>query len=115
MIDANVNLEKNNKLLEDKSEQLKLDIDRYDKEKKQEVLQLNNEISKDNTKLEQIKVEQIELNAESEKMKSKKLSRMSELAQILMAIDNIEQKCFNRKYDKERSRGAILKHPVPVD
>ena len=43
---------------------------------------------------------------------------MSELAQIFMAIENIEQKCFNRKYDQEygkSNRGAILKHPVISD
>ena len=96
LIEANENLEQSNKELEDKSERLKQSIDKYEKEKRQEILQLNNDISKNNTKLEEIKVQQIELNAESEKVKSKKLSRMSELAQILMAIDNIEQKCFNR-------------------
>ena len=44
---------------------------------------------------------------------------MSELAQILMAIDNIEQKCFNRQYDREyegkSNRLVILKHQVPVE
>lgn len=51
---------------------------------------MNNDISKNNTKLDEIKVKQLDLNSESEKVKTKKLSKMSELAQILMAIDNIE-------------------------
>ena len=51
---------------------------------------MNNDISKNNKRLEEIKVEHVDLSSESEKVKSKKLSRMSELAQILMAIDNIE-------------------------
>ena len=46
-------------------------------------------------------MQQVELNSESDKVKSKKLSKMSELAQILMAIDNIEQKCLNREYGRE--------------
>lgn len=41
---------------------------------------------------------------------------MSQLAKILMAIENIEQKCFNRKYDREyngkSNRLAILKHAI---
>lgn len=58
------------------------------------------------------------MNTESEKVKSKKLSRMSELAQILMAIDNIEQKCFKREYKEQygkSNRLAILKHSVQVE
>lgn len=111
-------MEASNKELEDKSEHLKLSIDKYEKEKRQEILQMNNDIAKNNAMHELIKVDIGELNTESEKMKSKKLSRMSELAQILMAIDNIEQKCFNRKYDEsygKSNRQSILKHQVPVD
>ena len=41
---------------------------------------------------------------------------MSELAQILMAIDNIEQKCLNREYGREydgkSNRQAILRHKI---
>ena len=76
---------------------------------------MNNDISKNNKRLEEIKVEHVELSSESEKVKSKKLSRMSELAQILMAIDNIEQKCFNRKFenkDGKPNNKAILRHAV---
>lgn len=76
---------------------------------------MNNDISKNNKLLEEIKVQQIELNSESDKVKSKKLSKMSELAQILMAIDNIENKCFNRKYERQyekSNRLAILKHAI---
>ena len=39
-------------------------------------------------------------------MSSKKLSKVSDLARILMAIDNIETRCLNRK-DK-----SVLKYPV---
>ena len=66
-------------------------------------------------RLEEIKMEQVELSSESEKGKQKKLQEMSELASILMAIENIEQKCFNRKYDNsygKSQRLAILKHAI---
>lgn len=56
------------------------------------------------------------MTSESERVNSNKLNNMSQLAQILMAIENIEQKCFNRKYDKEYSgksnRSAILPHQI---
>ena len=90
-------------------------IDQYEKEKRQEILQLNNDNAKYMKRLEDIKMEQLELNADSEKVKQKKLKEMSELASILMAIENIEQKCFNRKYrsyDGKSNRGAILKHAI---
>ena len=95
---------------------MKHKIDEYEKDKRQQILQLNNDISKNNKYLELIKAQQVELNAESEKVKSKALNKMSELAQMLMAIDNIENKCFNRTYDRaygsKSSRQAVLKHAI---
>lgn len=57
LVEANRNLEVSNKELEDKSERLKQSIDKYEKEKRQDILQLNNDISKYNKRLEEIKVE----------------------------------------------------------
>ena len=76
---------------------------------------MTNGISQNKKTLEEIKIETTDVNNEAERVKSKKLQNMSELAQILMAIENIEQKCFNRKYDREygkSNRLAILKHAI---
>ena len=44
-------------------------------------------------------------------MNSKKLGKVSELAQILMAIDNIESKCRSR----ETTAKLTVRHNVPED
>lgn len=114
LVQANLNLENNSKSLEDRAEATKNRIDKYEKDKRQEILQLNNDNAKHMKRLEEIKIDIVELNSESEKVKSRKLKEMSELAQILMAINNLEQKCANRKYDKtydgKSNRQSILKH-----
>jgi hypothetical protein len=46
------------------------------------------------------------LKSEAEETSSKKLSKVSDLARILMAIDNLEKRCLNRK---EKS---ALKYPL---
>ena len=118
LIDSNRTLEIKNKNLEDDAEKKKMEIDQYEKDMRQKIMQLTNGISNNKKNLEDIKMQQIDLNNESENVKSKKLKQMSELAQILMAIDNIEQKCYNRNYNQnygKSSRQAILKHNIPDD
>ncbi len=46
------------------------------------------------------------MKSEAEESSSKKLSKVSDLARILMAIDNLENRCLNRK---EKS---ALKYPL---
>ena len=117
LTDENKSLNQTNKDLEDQCEEMKHRIDQYEKHKRKEILQLNNESSKNNKVLETILEGQKELRSQSEDVKFQKQSKMSELAQILMAIDNIEQKCFNRtykeQYDNAKTSKAILRHYIP--
>lgn len=118
LTNSNSALEEKNRYLEDEAEKKKLETDLYQKNAETAMMKLTNGISNNKQTLEEIKKQQIELSSESEEAKSKKLRQMSELAQILMAIDNIEQKCLNRTYDKsygKSSRQAILQHPVKDD
>ena len=73
-------------------------------------MKLNNQIAAKKSEYEQIIDEQNALKAEAEEISSKKLGRVSELAQILMAIENIEQKCLERKGTKQ-----MVRHPVPLE
>ena len=53
---------------------------------------------------------QNKLKDEAAEISSKKNGKISELAQILMAIENIEETCFERKGTK-----AAVKHNLPVE
>ena len=57
-------------------------------------------------RFENIEDQKNKLKSEAEEVSSKKLSKVSDLARILMAIDNLENRCLNRK---EKS---ALKYPV---
>lgn len=46
------------------------------------------------------------MKSEAEETSSKKLNKVSDLARILMAVDNMENRCLNRK-DK-----SALKYPL---
>ena len=69
-------------------------------------MQLNNDIANLQQKFEQIEDQKNKLKSEAEESSSKKLSKVSDLARILMAIDNLENRCLNRK---EKS---ALKYPL---
>ena len=73
---------------------------------KTEIMQLNNEIAQLQQSFEKIEDEKNKLKSEAEETSSKKLSKVSDLARILMAIDNLENRCLNRK---EKS---ALKYPL---
>lgn len=65
-------------------------------------MQLNNDISNKNTELEKINDEMKDLKDEAEEVSAKKLGKVSEFAQILMAINNIEAKCTSMQSLKLR-------------
>jgi chromosome segregation ATPase len=96
--------------LEDKLKDIKKATSDYIKDKSTEQVKLTNDIGTKNAELERILDEQNKLKAEAEEVSSKKLGKVSELAQILMAIDNIEVKCFNRQGTKQ-----MVRHVLPSD
>ena len=67
---------------------------------------MNNDIATLQQKYETIDDQKNKLKSEAEETSSKKLSKVSDLARILMAIDNLENRCLNRK---EKSG---LKYPL---
>ena len=62
--------------------------------------------------LDKIIDDQNTLKAEAEEVRSKRLNKVSELAQILMAIDNIETRCFEKP---NKGNKAAVKHVIPID
>jgi hypothetical protein len=80
----------------------------YEKKLKASILKLNNQNSILQGDFEQIEDKKNKLKSESQETSSKKLSKISDLARILMAIDNLETKCHNRK---EKSS---LKYPLSL-
>jgi len=48
------------------------------------------------------------LKSEAEESSSKKLNKISDLARILMAIDNLENRCLNRKAN------SALRYPLNI-
>ena len=96
--------------MEENLKEMKEGNTKYIKEKSTEIMKLNNDTTQLNSVLEDIVEQQNSLKSEAAEISSKKLSKISELAQILMAINNIEQTCFNRV-----SKLRIVKHNITVD
>ncbi len=69
----------------------------YEKNMKTEIMQLNNDIANLQQKFEGIEDQKNKLKSEAEESSSKKLNKVSDLARILMAVDNLENRCINRK------------------
>lgn len=87
---------------------MKQRVNKYTKDKGQDLLQLNNDISNRQKELEKINDEMKDLRDKAEEVSAKKLGKISEFAQILMAINNIEAKCTSMKSLK-------LRHSVAKD
>lgn len=81
----------------------------YEKDKKAEIMGINNDIAKLQTQFENLEDQKNKLKQEAEDASSKKLKKISELARILMAIDNLEKRCYGRK---EKS---ALKYPIDLN
>ena len=89
---------------------MKDNTNKYIKDKQTELLRLNNETTQQKAEFEDIMDKQNVLKEQAADISSKKNEKVSELAQILMAIENIEQTCFWR----EGTKAKVL-HPLPVD
>ena len=61
------------------------------------IMHLNNQISGLNKQNEEIYNMKSKLKNEEEETSSKQLAKISELARIFMAIDNLEERCKNRR------------------
>jgi predicted nucleic acid-binding Zn-ribbon protein len=92
--------------LEKELDDTKKSVIDYEKTMKTEIMQLNNDIGGLQQKFEHIEDQKNKLKSEAEEISSKKLNKVSDLARILMAIDNLENRCLNRK---EKSG---LKYPI---
>lgn len=103
---SNTNLTIKMQNLEKELDDLKNTVTKYEKDMKTEIMQLNNEIAQLQQNFEKIEDQKNKLKSEAEESSSKKLSKVSDLARILMAIDNLEYRCLNRK---EKSN---LKYPL---
>ena len=110
LIKENIKLNENHKQLETKVLDMKESTTRYIKEKETEIMKLNNDISTKKTDFEKICDEQSKLREEAEINNKNKQYKVTELAQILMAIENIEQKCFNRQGIKQ-----AVKHIINIE
>ena len=60
------------------------------------MISLNNTIASKQKKLEKSRRENSKLQAHFEEIKSKKIGKTKEVAQIMMSIDNLYNKCINR-------------------
>lgn len=103
---SNTKLNERMQQLESELEELKTTVANYEKDMKTQIMQLNNDIAQLQQRFETIEDQKNKLKSEAEEVSSKKLSKVSDLARILMAIDNLENRCLNRK---EKS---ALKYPV---
>ena len=104
--DSNTKLTQNLHVLEHDLDSLKNTVSKYEKDQKTEIMSLNNEIASQQHKFEGIEDQKNKLRSEADETSSKKLRKVSELARILMAVDNLENRCLNRK-DK-----SALKYPL---
>jgi chromosome segregation ATPase len=103
---SNIKLKETMQRLEKELDDLKNEVAKYEKDMKTEIMQLNNDIAGLQQQFEVIEDQKNKLKSEAEESSSKKLSKVSELARILMAINNLESRCLNRK---EKS---ALKYPL---
>jgi len=70
---------------------------KYEKEMRAGIMSLNNDIAGLSQTHEILEDEKNRLKAEAEDITSKKLKKESEIARVMMAINNLEQNCLNRK------------------
>ncbi len=94
--------------LEKDLDELKNSVTQYEKDKKFEIMQLNNNIANLQQKFEAVEDQKNKLKSEAEESSSKKLNKISDLARILMAVDNLENRCLNRKAN------SALRYPLNI-
>ena len=87
---SNIKLNSNLQILEKELDDLKNTVTKYEQGMKTDIMQLNNDIAQQQQRFEGIEDQKNKLKSEAEETSSKKLSKISELARILMAVDNLE-------------------------
>lgn len=111
-------LEKKSNYLQEEIAIVKDRRTKYIKDKTTEKMKLGNEITLKKAKLEEINDKKNELKSKVEEENRKKFGKYSELAQVLMAINDIQEKCEKRyEYVKKefKSKNHANKHPVPYN
>ena len=115
MVDENAKLKRTIDDQDAKLNEIKERVRKYEKEQEKNLLQLNNDISNLKAEHDRIKDEEKSLKDEAEDVSAKKRGKISELAQILMAINNIESKCLENKATKLRHFVKDTKKPSDFD
>lgn len=113
-------ISENNKLdcrienLDNQLKDIKDNTTKYIKDKTTDLMKLNNEITLKKNELEEIIDKKNDLKSKAEDENRKKFGKYSELAQILMAIDDIQTKCEERvdRNRKEYKTKNVVKHSV---
>lgn len=90
---SNKELSDHQREIEAKLEEKKNETLIYQKEKDMEIMTLNNEIAKEQCRLDEIEEEKNKIKQKAEAIQLQKLSQTSELGMILMAIENLYNKC----------------------
>lgn len=88
--------------LDSELKELKDNTNRYLKEKSIQNMKLNNELNLKKSELERINDEKNKLKSEAEEHNRKKFGKYAELAQILMAINDIQIKQDNRAMEQRK-------------
>jgi len=94
---SNERLQENQRKFIEEVDHLNKQIAVYTKEMNTMKMTLNNKIATKQQRLEKIEDLKGRLMAESEENTSKKMKKTTEHGQILMTIDNLFQKCLERK------------------
>ena len=104
---SNESLKNSNDKLDKEVEDLKNKVNSYHTSKLSQIMTLNNDIATLQKEYEKLEDEKNKLKQEEEENSSKKMGKTSELALMLMAIDNLYNKCHNRQ--------SLLKYPITAD
>jgi len=102
--DANTDLTLRQRRHEELNEQKRAQFSNYTKERTNEILNFNNEIAFLQKELETAESTAIRLQNEVETSMRSMSDKTLELGQVLMAVENLLQRCTSKRH------GAILKH-----
>eukprot|EP01017_Pseudomicrothorax_dubius_P008853 TRINITY_DN12933_c0_g1_i3.p1 TRINITY_DN12933_c0_g1~~TRINITY_DN12933_c0_g1_i3.p1 ORF type:complete len:159 (-),score=51.65 TRINITY_DN12933_c0_g1_i3:45-521(-) len=116
---SNKTLEANHTEIEKRLENERSEALRFEKEITNEILQLNNDIAFLQKRQEDLMNKKIDLQAGVESSNNEASSKNLTLGRILMAIDNIYQRCLEGssiiRYDNEERRDEFEKVKEPTD
>lgn len=77
-------------------EQKRIDVAKYQNNMQNEIMKLNNDIQKLTNVNEEVEAEKSMLMSNEEETSAKKLEQISELSQVIAAIDTIESLCSRK-------------------